>query len=379
MTSLAKTLLCTGLAALALGAVAPAAAAPYDASFYQGPAEMVLPDNQVRHFYSEITNTGENPDSYTLTVTQADAPEPWSFNVCYGGVCYPANQTVFTVPAEGQLPPDEDFEISFDVTSVFESGTGTYTVELVSDNDPTVRDTWTFTTQLPQEGRAMLLATGEGVRGGEINQLIGFHPVLYNAGSEPDTYTLTMTRNHPENWSSTFCYDGICYAPNVTEGQIPDGPGAIEPGGYMPIDIDFTTLFDEGPGSATINITSDADPSLFAYATYLVTTDGSVVAVDQVPSSRPLQDLRAAPNPFNPRTEIRFTVGGDGSRDALVDIYDAAGRHVRTLLARELAPGPQRVAWDGADATGTPAAAGVYLAHVRVGDVQAAVKLSLVK
>ena len=84
------------------------------------------------------------------------------------------------------------------------------------------------------------------------------------------------------------------------------------------VDVDFTTLFDEGTGWITIGIRSNTDPSLYSTATFTATT-GSVVGVDDLPSSL-VSDLRVAPNPFNPRADIRFTIGGTAAQDAVVDI-----------------------------------------------------------
>ncbi len=380
MTPSRHTLLRSGLlAGCLLTLLAGAALADaYDFHFRQGPAQMVIPVDDYRQFHSRLTNTGDNADSYTLTATRVDTPENWVYNVCFGDICYPPNETVLQVPAAGTLAAGETMDFDFDVTSLADAGEGQLLIEIVSNNDGTVAGSWTYTARTPVDGLAMLLANDIGVLGAGVNEFLGFHPILYNAGTVEDTYTLTMTRDQPENWVSTFCYGGICYPPFDTEGQIPDGEGAIASAEGVTIDIDFTTLFDEGTGSATIEIRSNTDPSLFATATYTVTT-GSVVAVGDVPAGHLVHDLRAVPNPFNPRTEIRFTVGGETSRTALVDIYDPAGRRVRTLLARDLAPGQQSLAWDGRTDAGTAAGAGVYLARVQVGDQQAAVKLSLVK
>ncbi|MDD5720146.1 MAG: FlgD immunoglobulin-like domain containing protein, partial [Candidatus Krumholzibacteria bacterium] len=95
------------------------------------------------------------------------------------------------------------------------------------------------------------------------------------------------------------------------------------------------------------------------------------------PASLSLDQNR--PNPFNPRTEIRFVVGGHEPRDATIDIFTASGHRVRSLPAAQLAPGPHAVTWDGLAQDGRPAAAGLYVARVQVGNVRQTVKLSLVK
>lgn len=85
----------------------------------------------------------------------------------------------------------------------------------------------------------------------------------------------------------------------------------------------------------------------------------------------------AAPNPFNPATELKFTLATAGR--ASLRIYDQRGRLVRTLVDEALAPGAHRATWDGRDGAGRTAAAGVYLAELRAGEVRQMRKLTLVK
>lgn len=66
------------------------------------------------------------------------------------------------------------------------------------------------------------------------------------------------------------------------------------------------------------------------------------------------------PNPFNPATTIRFEVAAAGGRVRL-DIFDVAGRLVRTLADRDFAPGPQSLIWDARDSDGRAVASGLYL------------------
>jgi len=90
-----------------------------------------------------------------------------------------------------------------------------------------------------------------------------------------------------------------------------------------------------------------------------------------------LGQVRAAPNPFNPRTEIRFAL----ARGAVVhiDLFDARGRRVDTLRPGTLAAGPHAVAWDGTDRDGRALATGIYLAVVRAGERSQTVKMTLVR
>src|SRR5262249_62393943 len=61
---------------------------------------------------------------------------------------------------------------------------------------------------------------------------------------------------------------------------------------------------------------------------------------------------------------VRFVSPSSGP--ARVTILDAQGRRVAEPLARRIAAGPAEVPWDGRDAAGQPAVAGVYFALVRV-------------
>ncbi|MBN2171197.1 MAG: hypothetical protein JW819_07760 [Candidatus Krumholzibacteriota bacterium] len=74
--------------------------------------------------------------------------------------------------------------------------------------------------------------------------------------------------------------------------------------------------------------------------------------------------LAPHPNPFNPRTRLRYEL--DRSGRALLEVHDASGRLVRRLLDEPLPAGPGFCIWDGRHASGRPAPAGVYLARLRL-------------
>lgn len=86
---------------------------------------------------------------------------------------------------------------------------------------------------------------------------------------------------------------------------------------------------------------------------------------------------RAYPNPFNPKTMLRYAVPAQG-RVELV-IYDIRGRKVRTLVDEYKRPGTYKVAWRGRNDAGQRAASGTYLLRLRAGDVAISRKLVLIK
>jgi flagellar hook assembly protein FlgD len=64
--------------------------------------------------------------------------------------------------------------------------------------------------------------------------------------------------------------------------------------------------------------------------------------------------------------QIEFQLPRSQAADA--EIFDVAGRRTRTLFARQvLGPGSHASTWDGRDAAGAPAPAGLYLIRVRAG------------
>ncbi len=71
------------------------------------------------------------------------------------------------------------------------------------------------------------------------------------------------------------------------------------------------------------------------------------------------RDLAVAPNPFNPSTEIAFSLPAAGP--ARLEVYDLRGALVRVLANGSLPAGAQRVAWDGRDDAGQEVSSGTYL------------------
>ena len=81
--------------------------------------------------------------------------------------------------------------------------------------------------------------------------------------------------------------------------------------------------------------------------------------VSATPEAAPAQlSLRAAPNPFNPRTTLSF----DLPEAAAVDlaIFDGRGRCVRRIDAGERTAGAWTLTWDGRDEAGRTLPAGLY-------------------
>ncbi len=83
------------------------------------------------------------------------------------------------------------------------------------------------------------------------------------------------------------------------------------------------------------------------------------------------------PNPFNPSTTIHFTLAQRAH--ATLEVFDAGGRWVCTLLDETRSAGAQAAQWDGRDARGDAVASGVYFYRLTAGGVSHARKMILLK
>lgn len=85
----------------------------------------------------------------------------------------------------------------------------------------------------------------------------------------------------------------------------------------------------------------------------------------------------ASPNPFNPRTEIRFSLAE--SRPVRVTVLTVDGRRVATLADRNFGAGSQAVAWDGRGDGGQALESGTYLFVVEAGGERRGGRFTLLK
>lgn len=122
----------------------------------------------------------------------------------------------------------------------------------------------------------------------------------------------------------------------------------------------------EGPAAVQLRDTEWVDGALVRY---------QPLAARVVPAAFAL--LPNYPNPFNPETQLRFTLPAPGR--VTLEIYDGLGQRVRTLIAEQRPAGFYTVAWDGRDQAGRAVASGAYLAHLRSGEYRAVRKMLLLR
>jgi hypothetical protein len=93
---------------------------------------------------------------------------------------------------------------------------------------------------------------------------------------------------------------------------------------------------------------------------------------DELPQ-RARNTLEASPNPFNPRIEVRYSLTRSGP--VRLDVFDARGHHVRTLVDQYEDAGPSKTTWSGTDSSNREVSSGVYL--LRLQTVQGAESMAV--
>lgn len=83
------------------------------------------------------------------------------------------------------------------------------------------------------------------------------------------------------------------------------------------------------------------------------------------------------PNPFNPSTQFQYVIAGAGH--VRIDVFDMAGRRVRTLVDEARAAGTHTAVWDGLDDAGNRAPSGTYFCRMTSGGETTSRKMTMIK
>ena len=83
------------------------------------------------------------------------------------------------------------------------------------------------------------------------------------------------------------------------------------------------------------------------------------------------------PNPFNPDTNIHFTLPSDA--DVRLEIFNVRGQRVRSLISEDLRAGHHSVVWNGTDEHGRTVGSGVYFYRIQAGEFSAIRRMLLLK
>ncbi len=154
-----------------------------------------------------------------------------------------------------------------------------------------------------------------------------------------------------------------------TAATASDYSALVSAGGFtIPAGGEIAVAFALVMGTDLADLAANVDQAQLMYYT---------TPVDDLPPASVLKLEQNLPNPFNPRTEIRFTTSREGP--VALTIFDLAGRAVRSLARQTLPAGDHAVAWDGTDGAGTRLPSGMYLYRLEADGRQLTRKMMLVK
>lgn len=189
---------------------------------------------------------------------------------------------------------------------------------------------------------------------------------------------------HPEyRWTWYAVPDSEYFALNITISQVQDNAPIFT----MPITfkVDFigydttfilwnsqqtqsyTCYFDDEPMQVYFDPENDLLKEVEFY-----------VGVDQEEILPALFSLyQNYPNPFNSSTGVKFIIGERGYVE--LEVYDIAGRLVRTLFSNVVEAGAHNIIWSGTDNSGNEVSSGTYIYQLRTKHDSIAKKMSLIR
>jgi hypothetical protein len=206
---------------------------------------------------------------------------------------------------------------------------------------------------------------------------------------DPGQFAAQDVRVHNEG------YDASQARLNLTGASITGGDGHFSVAGTTPqllsgIGASFSVSFDDAATTADSTYTATltftgGDEALpgAAAATPLVVNlsarrNAGTTGVDdhRLPTVTVL--MAPSPNPLSNSSLLRFALAKGG--DTRLEIYDAAGRRVASLVHATLEPGNYNVTWDGRADGGDPLGAGLYFARlIAPGVTPHAARLAIVR
>lgn len=324
--------------------------------------------------------------------TSADDGGAFAFDIYYGDYTVTATAADHFTESQqvtvGETPATMSFELGGMITLYpleedFESGMGVFEGDWVIG--------------APGNNSDNCLMEADGIYPNNANLLATVTtPVDLTNVMDPQAH-FSAKWSIEDNWDGVFfevsTNGGTSWAPVAVPGHT---SGASGQGGQTP---SGAPVF-EGEAPNWVNCVADLSPYLgesdvrfrFRMASDTsVQEDGffldnfQIVVVTEELTTSPTSDtpelvakVQAYPNPFNPRTTVKYTNPRAGK--VLVNVYDVQGRLIRTLVDGDRPAGPGEVSWDGVAQNGRPANSGIYFARFVAADGSAVgSKLVLVK
>lgn len=195
----------------------------------------------------------------------------------------------------------------------------------------------------------------------------GLISVVYSDEIGTISGTVTRAEDSTPIVGATVSVPGFYGKSVVTDGS---GNYAFElPGGSQSVEVSFTGYITDVQSVAIVDATTTThDVALTNAATGVGGTGAGVARLS-------LSD--AKPNPTRGAASVDLAL--PRAADVKVDVFDLAGRRVRTLAEGAMPAGVHRVNWDGADSDGRAVAAGTYLYRLETSGETRTAKVTVVR
>lgn len=196
-----------------------------------------------------------------------------------------------------------------------------------------------------------------------VTQLTFGHPATFYLSTDPLSYfEISTTANYSDSITICIAYDEASLVIPEEEIRLIHHDGEL---GWVDITQTLDTVADIVCGK-TVTL------SPFALAKAVSPTG---TPPERAPTLTRLHPPH--PNPFNPRTVIRYELAQAGPVE--LSIHDVRGRLVRRLENGPRPAGSHELIWNGTDSAGRGVASGVYFVRLVSSSYRAEQKVTLVR
>ncbi|MBD3223189.1 MAG: T9SS type A sorting domain-containing protein [Caldithrix sp.] len=315
-------------------------------------ADLIIPTSNDGHADATETQGVLTTDNTDLSITE----DTYNFGTI---VCNDTSEAVFNVSVSTDAEPGSEALLYYTVTSGAYVERDTFTVVIgdkqiyvMSDTTVTVRNGLFY----DSGGQDNNYANREGVK-------MTFYPEERTPAVQVQFTMLEL--EYEADYLHIF--DG-------SDVFAPECAGSPFTGSELPDQITATNA----EGALTFMFRSNTSNTLAGWQADIYSTD-FVSQVDELKQTVPAQfALKGAyPNPFNPKTTIQYQLSH--SRHVQIDIFNALGKHVVSLLDNKIPEGRHRINWEGTDRSDTPLNSGIYFVRMRAGNFEQVQKVIMIK
>ena len=174
-----------------------------------------------------------------------------------------------------------------------------------------------------------------------------------------------------EDWNSSICIDSTCYSQSIDSVTVSIAAGDLTTCGVL--------AWTNGVGSDQIqlkivelfNISNSISVNINFLTQYDVNIDDEYLIANSI------EILSCFPNPFNPSILLEYKIG---KRNYVrLDVFNALGKKVRSLVEGVQEAGNYYTKWDGGNRFNKPLPSGTYFLKIQSGEYYMVKKITLIK